>query len=357
MSAQKHFIFWLSAFAAFLGFIYVFKSVLLPFVLGGTVAYLLNPAVHKFKSWGISRKHAALFILFIFFSILAVVLAVLSPVLYREMLEFTDNLPAHFNAVISFAEPLINRVENFTGQDMSSDFKNMLRNNSDSAVGVAKQVLQGLAQGGQAFLGFLSLIVIMPIVAYFVMKEWDHITAWIKDLMPRDNKNTIMGLLKDIDTKLAGFIRGQITVAFVLAVAYAIALSLAGLKYSVLIGIGSGLLSVIPMVGSTIGLLVSVGVAWFQSGEWTYVLIIAGIFLGGQLIEGNFLTPKLVGDSVGIHPLWIFFALMAGGSLFGILGMLLAVPVAAVVSVLAAFAIKQYKNSPYYKSSSKPNKK
>lgn len=162
-----------------------------------------------------------------------------------------------------------------------------------------------------------------------------------------------MGLLKQINEKLAGFIRGQISVALFLAFAYAIALTLAGLKYGLLIGIMSGLLSVIPMVGSAVGLIVSVGVAWFQTGEWSYVAIIAAIFLSGQLIEGNFLTPKLVGDSVGLHPLWVFFALLAGGSLLGILGMFLAVPVAAVIGVLLSYALHKYKQSAYYQGTSK----
>ena len=167
--------------------------------------------------------------------------------------------------------------------------------------------------------------------------------------MPRHSEGVIMGLLKQIDQKLSGFVRGQITVAVFLGVSYAIALSIAGLKYGILIGLTSGLLSVIPMVGSAIGLVVSVGVAWFQTGEISFVVIIAAIFIVGQLIEGNFLTPKLVGESVGMHPLWVFFALLAGGSLLGILGMFLAVPVAAVVGVLLSFALKKYKSSAYYK--------
>ncbi len=157
-----------------------------------------------------------------------------------------------------------------------------------------------------------------------------------------------MDLLKQIDQKLSGFVRGQISVAVMLGVAYAIALTIAGLKYGFMIGLMSGLLSVIPMVGSAVGLIVSVAVAWFQAGDIVFVGIIAAIFIAGQVIEGNFLTPKLVGDSVGLHPLWVFFALLAGGSLLGILGMFLAVPVAAVIGVLLSFAIYKYKQSAYY---------
>lgn len=157
-----------------------------------------------------------------------------------------------------------------------------------------------------------------------------------------------MDLLKQIDAKLSGFVRGQITVAVMLGLGYALALSLAGLKYGFLIGLTSGLLSVIPMVGSVVGLIISVLVAWFQAGEIGFVVLIAGIFIAGQLIEGNFLTPKLVGDSVGLHPLWVFFALLAGGSLLGVLGMFVAVPIAAVIGVLLSYGLHQYRKSAYY---------
>jgi len=167
--------------------------------------------------------------------------------------------------------------------------------------------------------------------------------------LPRENKDTIKDLLLRMNQKISGFVRGQLMVAAVLGVAYAIALSLMGLKYGFLIGIGAGVLNIIPLVGSSVGLLVGVLVAWLQGGDWIYVLGVAGIFLAGQLIEGNFLTPRFVGKSVGLHPLWVFFALMAGGALFGIVGIMLAVPVTAVIGVLAGFAISQYKDSPYYK--------
>jgi predicted PurR-regulated permease PerM len=156
-------------------------------------------------------------------------------------------------------------------------------------------------------------------------------------------------MMRRIDQKLSGFVRGQITVALMLGTLYALALMIAGLNYGFLIGIISGVLSIIPLVGSTVGLLMAVLVAWFQTGgEWVFVGGIAAIFLVGQMIEGNILTPKLVGDSVGLHPLWVMFALMAGAALFGILGMLLAVPVAAIVGVLAGAGIAQYKSSALY---------
>ena len=156
--------------------------------------------------------------------------------------------------------------------------------------------------------------------------------------------------------KRQSFIRGQISVVFVLAALYALALSIAGLKYGFLIGLCAGLLCIIPMLGSIVGLFIAVIVAWFQAGDLTYMGMIAGIFVVGQIIEGYVLTPKLVGESIGLHPLWVFFAIMAGGSLLGIVGMLLAIPIAAIISVLLAFGLHQYKKSLYYKPKSATKK-
>ena len=271
-------------------------------------------------------------------------------------MQFSDDLPGYIEKISALAAPLTQRLQTYLGATDSQSLTNLLKSNSASAAGAASFVMQKLAAGGQALADAISVALFMPIVAYFMMVEWPSVTKWVQALIPRHSEETIMTLLQEIDKKLSGFVRGQISVAAMLGIAYAIALSIAGLKYGFLIGLGAGLLSVIPMVGSAVGLIVSVGVAWFQSGDIMFVLIIAGIFIAGQIIEGNFLTPKLVGDSVGLHPLWVFFALLAGGSLLGILGMFLAVPVAAVIGVLLSYAIKKYKESAYYKDTSEKPK-
>lgn len=352
--ARNQVLFWAAAFAIFLLFVFVFKSVLLPFVLGWAVAYLLEPVVSRLGRYRIGRSLAALLILGLFLLVLLALLSVLLPLIYRQSLEFAQDLPGYIDHLVLLFEPFSQKAFSVLGQSPTTDLKALLTQNAGSAAGIASSVLIGLASGGQALFGFISVLVLMPIVAYFMMKEWPHITAWMEDLLPLDSKNTILDLLRQINLKIAGFIRGQLSVAFILGFAYAIALSLAGLKYGFLIGLFAGALSIIPMVGSTVGLLISVSVAWFQAGDLMYVGIIAAIFLVGQLIEGNILSPKLVGDSVGMHPLWVFFALMAGGALFGILGMLLAVPVAAVAGVLLVFVIGRYKKSAYYKGEKKP---
>lgn len=357
MTARKHMQFWSLAFAGFLAFVYIFKAVLLPFVLGMAIAYLLNPLVRHLGKAKIKRTPAALGILAIFFAVVAGFLALLTPVLYKQALQFADDLPRYMDALVAWVDPYSKQILALLGEENGTDLKALAANHASSAAGVAKHLFTSVAAGGQAVFDLISIFVLTPIVAYFMMKEWPNITKWGEDLLPRANRTTILDLLKQIDQKLSGFVRGQVSVAFILAVIYAVALSIAGLKYGFLIGLVSGFLSIIPMVGSAIGLVVSVAVAWFQMHDLMFVAMIAAIFLGGQLLEGNVLSPKIVGESVGLHPLWVFFALLAGGSLFGILGMLLAVPVAAVAGVLLAFAITQYKGSSYYTGAKKPKPK
>ncbi len=353
MTARNSLFFWLGAFGLFLGFVFVFKGILLPFILGFAVAYLLNPAVGFLSRIRLARGPAALFILFAFLLFSAALFAAITPVVYQQVIDLSRDVPGDIEAAVDWLEPRLREILALAGIQSPADMKALASQYAAPAFDIANfsagYLIKGLAAGGHAVANLLSIVVIMPVVAYFMMKEWPAIMRHVKDLLPRTKEAEIMRILKEIDQKLAGFIRGQLTVMLILGIGYALALSLAGLKYGFLIGLGAGLLSIIPLVGSTVGLLIGVLVAWAQtSGDWGFVAIIAGIFLVGQIIEGNFLTPKLMGDSIGLHPLWIFFALMAGGSLMGFVGILIAVPVAAVLSVLIAFAVRQYRASPYY---------
>ncbi len=350
MTLQSNLIFWTLTTALFISFITLFQSVLLPFVLGMVIAYLLDPLVEKMVKAKMARGVAALIIVASFYIVMLGLIAVISPILYSEATDFATELPQYLNSLRELVAPYTQKLEGVIGaQELS--------NHAGKASEIGGSIAAYLAAGGIAVLDIISLAVITPIVAYFMMKEWGAIINWFEELLPKHMKTTIKDLLSQINTKLAGFIRGQVSVAVILGGLYAIALTLAGLKYGFLIGLVAGLLSIIPMLGSILGLVIAVVVAGFQSGgDISFIGLIAAIFIAGQVIEGNFLTPRLVGGAVGLHPLWIFFALMAGGSLFGILGMLIAVPVAAIVSVLASFGIKSYKAGSYYKATAKPKK-
>jgi predicted PurR-regulated permease PerM len=349
LSVKTQMMFWSAAILLFTAFVWMFKSILTPFVLGIVIAYLLNPLVKRFSTKGIKRTTSTVIILSLFFIVLTTIIALVAPIVAKESAELIKQMPTYMEKFFALIQPYTTWFQERFGDGYVEDAKTFLKDNVSKILGVSGSVASKLAAGGQAVVGMATTFVLTPLVAFYMMKEWPAITDWVEDLIPRENEKMVQDLIKQIDIKLSGFIRGQLTVAFLLGLIYAVALSIAGLNYGFLIGITAGFLSIIPMVGSTVGLLVSVAVAWFQAGEINYVFIIAAIFVVGQIVEGNILSPKLLGDSVGLHPLWILFALMAGGSLFGILGMLLAVPVAAVIGVLASFAILQYKNSPLYR--------
>ena len=206
----------------------------------------------------------------------------------------------------------------------------------------------GLLGGGLAIFNAVSLVFITPVVGFYLLRDWHHILATIDMNIPQTHATDVHALAIRIDRRLAGFIRGQAVVCIVLGAFYAIGLTLVGLDFGLAIGIFSGLVSFIPFVGSISGLVLSVSVALFQFPDWTSVVIVAAVFLSGQALEGNLLTPWLVGDRVGLHPVWIIFALLAGGAVFGFVGLLLAVPLAAVLGVLVRFALERYRAGPLY---------
>ncbi len=348
LSAKQQALFWLAAFIVFCSLVWLLQDILLPFILGLGIAYLLNPMVEWFNKKGYPRTFTSLGILVLFLSLLGTFILVFPPLVYHQLLQLTQEFPDLALSVWETVKPYTRWLGSELEIQNEQDIKTIIQDNLGSVFEVAKRLMGGVAAGGHAVLGLLSITFLMPIVAYFMLKEWPAINGWIDDTLPRQHKPTVMLLLGQINEKIAGFIRGQLTVIVAIALMYSIALSIAGLNYGILIGIAAGVLSIIPLLGSFTGFIISVTVAWFQNGEWPYVFLIAAIFLIGQAIEGNLITPRLVGKYVGLHPLWVIFVLLAGGSLFGFVGMLLAVPVAASVGVLIHYGIESYKKSTLY---------
>ncbi len=353
LTAQS--IFWALSGLVLLGLIILFNGILLPFVVGAIIAYLLNPIVRMLGQKGLRRWVASLLILGAFLLFILTLLAIALPLLVRELSDFISNAPTYANHIVDAIQTRLHIIEEKTGVDFVTKMQTSIQEDIGKTLQVSQKLVGGVAAGllvgGSAIVGFVTTALLIPITAYFMMKDWPRVVGFVHDLIPKAHKSTVNNLLAQIDTKISGFIRGQLSVCLILGIMYALALSLAGLKYGALIGLGTGLLSIIPYVGSTLGLLTSLGVAFFQTdGDWSYVGTIAAIFFVGQFLEGNFISPKLIGNSVGLHPLWIIFALLAGGSLFGLVGMLIAVPVAAIISVLIGFAIHKYKQSDFYKT-------
>ncbi|MCB9978003.1 MAG: AI-2E family transporter [Rhodospirillales bacterium] len=348
MSPSRVALFWAFIAALFFVVIRVLGDILFPFVLGIVIAYLFDPVANRLVLRGVPRWGAASIIMGVFFFVLAGAAAFIGPMLFHEAVRFIEDFPELVDRAQTALIPYAEKVKALTGAPDAQKIRDTLGNHAGGALALGGNVLAGIQAGGQAVAGFVSVLVVAPVVAFFMIREWPDIKNRVQNLLPRRHEATILKLLGQIDVRLAGFIRGQLMVCAVLGILYGVALSIAGLEYGLVIGLGAGILSIIPLVGSTAGLLTGVIVAWVQSGEISYVALIAGIFAAGQFVEGNFLTPRLVGQSVGLHPLWILLALMAGGSLLGLTGMLIAVPVAVIVAVLAGFALDLYKDSAFY---------
>ena len=347
---QRHLAFWLAVLAGAVAALYLLSDVLLPFVAGFAVAYLLDPVADRLERVGISRLAATLVILVVFVLVLVLALMLLIPLAAHQLAVFVERLPATIarlqELIAAQGSPLIDRLG---GREALADVQRSLGEIVSRGIAIGVAFLRGLWTGGAALLSVFGLVVVTPVVAFYLLVDWDRMVASVDAWIPLRHRDTVRRLACEIDEAIAGFVRGQAAVCLILGTFYAVGLALIGLNFGVLIGLLSGLLTFIPYVGSLTGLVLSVGVAVVQFWpDWTWILATLGIFVAGQFVEGNFLSPKLVGASVGLHPVWLMFALLAFGSLFGFVGLLLAVPLAAVVGVLARFAISRYLASPLY---------
>ncbi|OUS14980.1 AI-2E family transporter [Rhodospirillales bacterium 47_12_T64] len=354
MTAERQIRFWLIGLVFFLVSVFFLRSVLLPFVAGMAIAYFLDPVCDKLEAMGLSRTLATTLVTIAFILILVFALVLLVPALVGQVIDLIESLPKLIESVRGQINKLLAIIENRVDGENLISLKEAL---GDSLKATAKWftgLVGGLVDGGVAFANLMSLLVITPVVTFYLLRDWDKIVARVDSWLPRPQLETIRVLAKQVDDTLAGFIRGQGTVCLVLGGFYAIGLSLAGLKFGLVLGMIAGLLSFIPFVGSGIGLVLSVGLAFFQFDSWGPIMGVAGVFFAGQFLEGNVLTPKLVGEKIGLHPVWVIFGLLAGGALFGFVGMLLAVPVAAVIGVGVRFALSEYMDSRYYYGINRP---
>ncbi len=349
MTLQRQLIFWTVALLLVILALWLLGDIMLPFIAGLVLAYFLDPVADALERLGLPRLAATLLILISSIVAFVVLLILLLPVLGDQIARFASNLPGYMQDLVG----LFNKMAPQWLKDMlASSGTNLPASLSDlagKAAGWLAAILTSILSGSLALVNVLSLLIVTPIVAFYMLNDWDHMVAKVDGWLPRDHHNTIRALARQIDEAMAGFIRGQGTVCLTLGVFYAAGLSLAGLNFGLLIGLGAGLLSFIPYVGTIIGGVLSIGMALIQFWpDWPHVLIILAIFAAGQFIEGNFLSPYLVGNRIGLHPVWLMFALFAFGYLFGFVGLLLAVPLAAAVGVLVRFALQQYLKSPLY---------
>lgn len=347
--------FWLLAAAGLVLFLYLFSSILLPFLAGMVLAYFLDPVADRLERLGLSRLAATIVILIIFVIVVVLALMIVIPVLGNQLAEFLQRLPeyiARLQELISGFDP--GWFEEVVGVDNQA-VKDGLGTLFAQGTGLVASLFGSLWNSGLALINLASLFIVTPIVAFYMLLDWDRMIAKVDGWIPREHVETVRQIARDINASTAGFVRGQGTLCLILGVMYAVGLSLVGLNFGLLIGLFAGLISFIPYVGSLVGLVLSLGVAFVQFWpEWYWIAAVAGVFFVGQFIEGNILQPKLMGRSVGLHPVWLMFSLYAFGYLFGFVGLLIAVPTSAAIAVLVRFALDRYLNSPLYSGNKPP---
>jgi predicted PurR-regulated permease PerM len=340
--------FWLCGLLLIAVMFWLLSGILLPFIAGFAIAFFLDPLADRLERLRLSRSISALIVLLVFFLAVITVIILLVPLIQAQVTQLIAQFPSYLEAATRQANWLIDILnERLNPEDVQRLREAASARVGDVLSGTGK-VLTGVVTGGVAIANLLSLVFITPIVAFFLLRDWDRIVERVDSWLPRQHLHTIREQARLIEETLSGFLRGQATVCVLLGVFYGLALTMVGLNFGLVIGLFTGFLIFIPFLGGLTGAVLAIGLAFAQFGDWHEPAVIAVIFIIGQTIEGNVLTPKLVGDRVHLHPVWVIFSLLAFGALFGFLGVLVAVPLAAVIGVLIRFALKQYLMSPLY---------
>jgi len=345
---QRQMAFWFAALLLFVLALWLLSEILLPFVAGLAIAYLLTPLTDRLERLGINRLAASLINITLVVLALIYVILLVVPILGGQLSSFIDSVPANVTKLQALlSDPSRPWVQKLMGAGINVDksFGDLVT----QGVGWLTTFLHSLWSGGRALVSVFSLVVVTPVVAFYLIYDWHRMIRTVDGWIPLHQRDTVRGLAREVDAAISGFLLGQTAVCLILGSFYSVALTLIGLNFGLLIGLISGLITFIPYIGSMTGLILSLGVAVAQFWpDYGSILMVLGVFLIGQFVEGNILSPQLVGESVGLHPVWLIFALLAFGYLFGFVGLLVAVPLAATIGVLSRFALRRYLKSSFY---------
>jgi predicted PurR-regulated permease PerM len=339
---------WLAIVATTMVLLYTIRGILPPFLIGIAIAYFLDPVADELERLGCSRTLATGIITITFFATVIALIVLIYPLVQEQLVAFFHKIPALVQAVEKLAAPYTDDLRRmFPAAQI-----NGLQDASQSFIGTGAswlgKVVQSLWAGGLAIVNIVSIVLITPVVAFYMLRDWDVMTAKIDRWLPREFAPTIRQLMAEIDTIISGFVRGIGTVVLFLATVYGTGLTLVGLEFGLVVGLLAGFLSFIPYVGAIVGVTTAVIIALVQFGDFFHIALVLLVFAIGQTCEGFYLTPRLVGEKVGLHPVWVIFALLTGGFLLGFAGVMLAIPIAATVGVLVRFFQGQYIASPLY---------
>lgn len=331
--------------------VYFLGPILTPFLAGALLAYLANPLVTKLMRFKLSRNVSVAIVFISMFSLATVMLILLVPFIERQINILIAKVPDMITWLQTVALPWVSNIVPIDTEAMNiASLKSFLADNWSRAGGVTTTVLKSILHSGTRALEWLLNLLLIPVVTFYLLCDWPLILANLQDMLPRRMEPTVVKLVKECDEVLGAFIRGQLLVMLALGVIYSVGLSLLGLQFGLLIGVVAGLLSIVPYLGFIIGILSASIAAFMQFGTVGSVAMVVLVFLIGHIIDHVFLTPKLVGDRIGLHPVAVIFAILAGGCLFGFVGVLLALPVAAMMMVWGRYLHQRYHRSSLYKA-------
>jgi len=346
---KRQVFFWLVILAFFIAFLFLFSTILLPFIAGMAIAYFLDPVADWLERRGLSRTMATLLILVAFVLVFALALTILIPIIVNQFNDFLQQVPGYVEQFQKFITNTQNSIVPQWIRNQAGTIKDNFSTIMSDGVSFVAGLFGQLWSSGKALVNIVSLMVVTPVVAFYMLLDWDRMIAKVDAWIPREHVSSVRQIAREIDQAIAGFIRGQGSLCIILGVYYGVGLSLVGLNFGLLIGMFAGMISFIPYVGSLVGLFLAGGVAIVQFWpDYPWIALVLAVFFTGQFLEGNILQPKLVGSSVGLHPVWLMFALFAFSVMFGFVGLLIAVPAAAACGVLVRFALSRYLESDLY---------
>lgn len=349
MTVQRQAKLWLILLGVSLLVLWLLSNILLPFVLGMAIGYFLDPVADRMERWGLSRTISAAVIIVGFFIVATLVFVLLLPTVIEQVVGLVARMPEYFSALFDLGRSLWERALSVLDPIEVNQLKAPLASAVQRLAELMAAFLNGVFDRSLKIVNVLTLLAVTPLVAYYLLRDWPKVVDTVDGWLPLEHADTIRAQAREIDRVLAGYVRGVATVCLTLAAFYAVTLSIVGLNFGLTIGLIAGAISFIPYVGTFVGLVTSVGVAALQFWpDQIMIAVVLGVFMAGQVLTDYVLTPRLVGDRIGLHPLWVIFGLFAGGALFGFVGILLAMPVCAAIGVLMRFAIGQYKDSELY---------
>ena len=344
--------FWVSLALVTLGFIYLVRSILLPFVMAAAVAYFFDPLVKRLERHGLPRWSSALIVLLVFVMMFVGALFLVVPTLEQQVQQLMIAIPKWVDSFRTETLPAVEAYIGRIGIGQQGQLTETINSGATKALSTVSTVLTGILAGSLAVIDLISLLLVTPVVAFYLLRDWNQIVQDADRCFPRKHVATLRQLFHDIDRTLSGFIRGQALVCLIQATYYGVGLTICGLDFGALVGVSAGILTFIPYIGAAVGLITALVIAFAQWHDSFHVAKVAIVFVVGMALEGNLITPKLVGDRIGLHPALVIFAVLAGGVLFGLLGTLIAVPVAAVIGVLFRFGVQEYLSSRLYRGDS-----